>query len=79
MKKPFGYWTFDKCREEALKYNSRYEFKNNCGSAYTKSLKKCWLDKICSHMVSKQKPCGYWNYENCKDEAVLSSGSDIRL
>ena len=70
MKKPFGYWTFDKCREEALKYNSRYEFKNNCGSAYTKSLKKCWLDKICSHMVSKQKPCGYWNYENCKDEAL---------
>ena len=27
-KKPYGYWNdFDKCKEEALKYNSRSEFK----------------------------------------------------
>ena len=27
--KPMGYWTKEKCAEEALKYKTRTEFKNN--------------------------------------------------
>ena len=47
-----GYWTKEKCKEEALKYNTRTEFNKKAGSAYTKAHKKHWLDEICSHMAS---------------------------
>ena len=43
------------CHNEALKYNSRNEFKKNSSSVYYYSLNKCWLDEICSHMIIKQK------------------------
>lgn len=43
-KKPSGYWTRERCREEALKYTSRAEFKKNSGSAYTISLRNGWYN-----------------------------------
>jgi hypothetical protein len=51
MKKPYRYWTFERCKEEALKYKSRSEFQLNCIVAYEKSRKKDWLDEICIHMI----------------------------
>ena len=36
-------------------------------SAYKISYKHNWLDEICSHMTSSQKPNGYWNYDKCKE------------
>lgn len=62
MRKPWRYWTKQKCKEEALKYKSRIKFKQNCGYGYDKSLKKGWLDEICSHMTrigSKHYKCVY--------------------
>jgi hypothetical protein len=51
--KPTGYWSFEMCREEALKYNTKYEFKLN-SVAYSAASKKKWINQICSHMKRKR-------------------------
>ena len=68
--KPKGYWTKERCREVASGYNNRSHFQNNEHSAYDKSFKNKWLDEICSHMISPQKPKGYWTKERCKEVAL---------
>jgi len=68
-KKPNGYWTFDRCKQEAAKYNKKSEFEKGSGSAYIISLKNKWIDEICPHMKSPQKPSGYWNEDRCVAEA----------
>lgn len=70
MKKPNGYWTYEKCKEEALKYKDRSEFKIKSGTAYNKASKNNWINKICSHMIEHQKPKGYWTIEKCHEEAL---------
>ena len=62
-------WTFEKCKETALLYNHRNEFKNKHSGAYSKSLKNGWLDEICSHMIRISKPKSYWNKEKCLEAA----------
>lgn len=49
-RKPLGWWTKERCREEALKYKSRVEF-SRISQAYKVSLYNGWLDEICGHMV----------------------------
>lgn len=61
-KLPSGYWTFEKCKTEALKYNSRSEFKKKSFVAYNKSRKNGWLEEITNHIIirfSKFKKCIY--------------------
>jgi predicted GIY-YIG superfamily endonuclease len=65
--KPNRYWTYEKCKEESIKYKTKKDFKNNCASAYNISFKNKWLDDICVHMISIVKPDGYWTYKNCID------------
>lgn len=48
--KPNGYWTKERCHEEALKYDSKKDFKFYSKSSYQISYKNGWLDEICSHM-----------------------------
>ena len=50
MKNPKGYWTKERCKDEALKYKTRSEFNVKSSSAYSKSWESDWLDEICSHM-----------------------------
>lgn len=38
MKKPNGYWTKERCHEEALKYNSRKEFQSKSRGSYKSAL-----------------------------------------
>lgn len=55
-------WTYDKCKEEALKYSTKIEFKSNCSSAYQVARINNWLNDICSHMIligHKYKRCIY--------------------
>jgi hypothetical protein len=58
-------WTLEKCKEEALKYKTRNEFRLN-SSAYSAALRNNWITDICSHMTQKSKPKGYWTFEMCK-------------
>lgn len=55
-RKPRNYWTYEKCKEESLKYDNRKDFKENSSSAYNTSLKNNWLNDICKHMIQKRKP-----------------------
>lgn len=50
MKKPKGYWSFERCKDSALKYNTKMEWKNGDGGAYDYAYRQKWLSKICSHM-----------------------------
>jgi len=68
MKLPSGYWTKEKCAEEALKYESRKDFSNKSKSSYTISQRNGWLDDICYHMI--KKPSYYWTKEKCAEEAL---------
>lgn len=70
LRKPKGYWTLEKCRQEALKYKTRNEWSNYHMSSYTAALKNDWLDICCALMPKKQKPRGYWTLEACKQEAL---------
>lgn len=64
-----GYWTKERCQEEATKYSQRSEFERNCRSAATAARKHGWMDEICSHMITNSKPSGYWTKERCFVEA----------
>jgi hypothetical protein len=41
-----GYWTYDKCKEEALKYEYKKEFRNLSHYAYTISYQNGWLEEF---------------------------------
>lgn len=43
---PKGYWTYEKCKEEAQKYKSRYEFLKNVPGACDSSRRNGWLDEF---------------------------------
>lgn len=64
-------WTKDECHKEALKYNKRTDFRDNCASAYKFCQRRGWLDEVCSHINTKKvKPSGYWTKEKCLQEAL---------
>lgn len=68
--------TFEKCKEEALKYTTKKEFMNNSHSAYLKSTRNNWLDEICSHMKNIRTT---WTKEKCQDEALkYNNKTDFR-
>jgi len=63
--KQHGYWTKERCIEEALKYNRRSDFQNYSGSAYNKACVNKWLNEICLHMKYNS-----WTKEKCQEEAL---------
>ena len=65
-------WTKENCIIEAKKYENRSDFNKESNGAYVSSLKNGWLDEVCSHMIAKMKPSGYWknSKENCIIEAL---------
>src|SRR4051812_9849898 len=69
-KKPHRYWTKENCQKEALKYNSRTEFKKNSIGAYDKARDNNWVNEICSHMTGGKKHNGYWTKDKCQIEAL---------
>lgn len=44
--KPAGYWNFERCKNEASKYETRMQFKNGMPGAYNKSRLNGWLDEF---------------------------------
>jgi len=64
-------WTYERCSQESLRYETRGEFKKESPSAYNSSLRNGWLDEICDHMIEIIKPKGHWDIkENCRKEAL---------
>ena len=50
-------WTKEMIKEEALKYNTKEEFRKNSNVAYTNASRLNILPEICFHMKGKT----YWN------------------
>ncbi len=65
-------WTFDACKKEALKYETKIAFRKGSPGAYDAALNNHWVDDICGHMEELKKPNGYWNNnkERCHKEAL---------
>lgn len=58
--KPIGYWTKDRCIEDAKKYKSRAEWKK-LSQSYAAAQKSGWIDECSKHMEKQEK----WNKEKC--------------
>lgn len=63
-------WTFELCRAEALKYDTKQEFLLNNANAYNACSKNKWIDLLCSHMIIVKRPNNYWTKERCQEEAL---------
>jgi predicted GIY-YIG superfamily endonuclease len=75
-RKPNGYWTYEKCKEEALKYNNKSEFRKKCISALSAIRRNKWFELF--NNMQCIKPKGYWTYDRCKEEAIKYSNlSDL--
>ena len=69
-KKFKGYWTKERCQEEALKFDNLKDFQNLSKGAYSKCFLNNWLSDVCEHMSYKKRTSpNHWNKENCKLEA----------
>lgn len=70
-KKPDGYWTIETCKESALKYNTRNDWKKSIDrSGYDAAIRNGWMEECCKHMKRVFKPVGHWTLENCKEDAL---------
>lgn len=68
--KPNYYWNYNKCANEALKYNKRVDFRKKSSGAYNAARINGWLDDICLHMMKYSEPHGYWTKEKCQALAL---------
>ena len=48
--KPDGYWTIEKCIEDASKYKTKGEWRNENGISYSTAYKNGWMNQCCKHM-----------------------------
>lgn len=72
--KPHGYWTYDRCHEEAKKYKTKREFEKGSPGAYDAVISNKWMKDYDYLFVAGRKPSGYWNnYDNCYNEALKYS------
>jgi len=69
-KKPNGYWTFERCKEEALKYKYLKDFRKQY-TPYNKSIKKGWFNDIGKHLITEteriQQRINYNEFINIKE------------
>jgi len=70
---PPGYWTYERCKEEALKYTKRADFINKSKGAYDVVMKNKWDKELLSHLTSPQRYKNFYTYENCKKIAFTFS------
>lgn len=63
-KRPNGYWTKQRCKEEARKFSTVKEFKSSSDAAYSTALQKGWKAEICNHMVAADR-ARQWALERC--------------
>lgn len=66
-------WTYEKCKEEASKYQSKQKFREANQSAHNAARREGWLNEF--FPVNMKLPDGYWNVlENCQKEALKFKG-----
>ncbi len=69
-RRPNGYWTYDRCKEESLKYKTLTVFRKEKSGALNTIRRNKWNELI-QHLMSDRKPDGFWsNYDNCKKTSI---------
>lgn len=69
--KPDGYWKVKvNVLTEALKFETRRDFKNKSYRACLSAKENGWYEEACSHMISDIKPHHYWTLERVRKEAL---------
>jgi len=68
-RKTNGYWTLEKCKEEALKYRTKKEWEFKSVSSYSSAKKYGWYYECCKHMIKINKSHNHWNLKNCIKDA----------
>jgi hypothetical protein len=53
--KPPGFWTKERCMQEALKYNTISEWRTNNQSSHDKAKKENWFEECTAHMIKLKK------------------------
>lgn len=62
-----GYWTKERCFEEALRYDTRTAFHTSSSGAYNAAFVHGWLDDVCAHMKVLKT---HYSKEECAIEAL---------
>lgn len=66
---PYGYWTLELCKQDALKYKTRTDWYNG-SSAYYAACKNDWMDQCCQHMTNGRNLNNHWTLEECQKDAL---------
>jgi hypothetical protein len=69
-KRPNGYWTKERCQDDARNYSTKKKWETGSPGAYHRAAKSKWIIDCCEHMVEVVKPVGYWTKERCQSEAL---------
>ena len=73
--KPAGYWNFDRCYEEARKYESLLEFREKSQSACVIARRNGWLEKYDWLVIRRNR----WTYNECYELAQkFTSRTDFK-
>jgi len=67
-RKPHGFWTLERCIEEAKRFNSTKEWLKNSSGSYSAAKTNGWYEECKIHMkfIYKHK----WTFENCVKQAL---------
>ena len=64
-----NYLTKEICRAEALRYETRKEFREDCSKIYNFICKNNWLEELCNHQKC-EKTNGFWTKDMCHEKAL---------
>lgn len=59
-----GYWNYETCKKEALKYSSLQDFRTLSKSAYRVATENKWVNDY-TWLLKKHKEANYWTYDRC--------------
>ena len=62
----WGYWTKERCAEEAAKYKTKFAFRNGSPGAFSSAYKHGWINEICQDLKLLRT---YYSMEECAEEA----------
>ncbi len=73
-RKPNGYWTLERCMEDASKHGTKAGWRNSDGGGYDAARRKGWLDQCSKHMLStaesKRAAHLVWTLDKCLEDAA---------
>ena len=66
-RKPRGYWTLERCKEDAARFTSRWEWQKQHQAGYHAAQRNGWVNECCAHMEPIQRS---WDLGSCKKDAA---------